>query len=174
MIDGFRYGRHDFVWSPNSTTTSADYGERLDERLRCSRACRRSASRRTERTNPSFLLTRLWRQRKQQNPSPKGEGFCVCIRSKVSYAHGAQKAERTSSKAIAFGFIVGAHRRWLCGTSFFFRASPQVKIVRESDIASSSDYEFTDPLIGSLRGQGRVNSRPNMSLQMQNPGSVPI
>lgn len=69
-------------------------------------------------------------------------------------------------KAAAIGFIAGGI---IVGLSVYslLPKNPPVQALRESDIASSTGYSFTDPLIGLTSGGSTVNSAQYARLQTQ-------
>lgn len=69
------------------------------------------------------------------------------------------------AKATGAGFVAGALVAGL-GVYFFLPQSPQIKPLRESDIASSTGYAFTDPLIG-LTTNSTANASQYAQLQNQ-------
>ncbi len=79
------------------------------------------------------------------------------------------KMNRRERKVLAtvagIGFVAGGLLVGL-GMYFFMPQQPQVKALRESDIASSTNYSFTDPLIG-LTTNSMSNSPQYSQLQNQ-------
>lgn len=74
-----------------------------------------------------------------------------------------RKESAIVAKAAGMGFLVGG---LLAGFGVYFLTPqpPQIKSLRESDIASSTGYTFTDPLIG-LSSTNTVNSSQYAQLQ---------
>jgi len=71
-------------------------------------------------------------------------------------------------KGCAAGFIVGAILAGLCTYFFFLPTSQQPRVVRESDLASSTGYEFTDPLITVSTGSANSPEYVGLQTQVQN------
>jgi beta-lactamase class A len=79
--------------------------------------------------------------------------------------HMERRPQRSLLKASVAGFVLGAVMAGLCTYFFFLPSSQMPRVVRESDFASSTGYEFTDPLI--TVSTGSANSPDYAALQAQ-------